>query len=182
MPERRRTTQLAGRNPSIRLTPLPTGDGNTLQPFPEIRCGHGINVNADVLSEEAREGLETAASEIAVRVFKRSNDQGKADNEAHRRLRMAVYESGHVVKLGLAKKQHVAASGEKSVNAAKQSRDVWRRFVGRGRCSREAEKTSGRRVGFTQFIPNLCATGPNAPSKSRKSSLKPSKSHSTRAR
>jgi len=40
MSERRRVTQLAGRNPSIRLSPLPTGTGSTLQPFPQIRDGH----------------------------------------------------------------------------------------------------------------------------------------------
>jgi len=33
---------------------------------------------------------------------------------------MAVYESCHVVELGLAKKQHVAASGQKPIDATKQ--------------------------------------------------------------
>src|SRR6266567_5012957 len=49
MSERRRVTELAGGNPSIRLTPLPTGTGITLQPFfpadpqrssDKRRCGH----------------------------------------------------------------------------------------------------------------------------------------------
>src|ERR1700675_4035296 len=106
MSERRRATQLAGRNPSIRLTPLPTGNGNTLQPFAQIRGGHGINVNADILGEETREGLQTSAFEIAVNVFKGSNDQGKTRDEAHRCLRMAVYKTCHVEELGLTKKQH----------------------------------------------------------------------------
>src|SRR5438270_10559338 len=120
MSERRRATQLAGRNPSIRLTPLPTGNGNTRQPFTQIRGGHWINVDADILSEETRECLQTSAFEIAINVFKCSNHQGKTCDEAHRRLRMAVYESCHVVELGSTKKQHVAASGEKRVDATKQ--------------------------------------------------------------
>jgi hypothetical protein len=37
MSERWRAAQLACRNPSIRLTPLPTGNGGTLQPFLQIR-------------------------------------------------------------------------------------------------------------------------------------------------
>src|SRR5437879_3321670 len=56
MSERRRTTQLAGRNPSIRLSPFPAGNGNTLQPFPQIRGGHRINVDANILGEETRQG------------------------------------------------------------------------------------------------------------------------------
>src|SRR6267154_4650696 len=120
MSKRRRRTQLAGRNPSIRLTPLPTGNGNTPQPFPQIRGGHWINVDADILREETRESLQTAAFKIAVSIFRRPNHQGKTRDEAHRRVRMAVYESCHVVELDLTKKQHVAASGEKRVDATKQ--------------------------------------------------------------
>src|SRR6266852_2198964 len=97
MSERRRVTELAGGNPSIRLTPLPTGTGSTLQPFPQIHGGHRINVDADVLGEKAREGLQTSAFEIAVSVFRRSYHQRKTHREAHRRLRMAVYESCHVI-------------------------------------------------------------------------------------
>src|SRR6266478_5995729 len=120
MSERRRTTQLACRNPSIRLTPLPAGSGSTVQPFPQIRGGHRINVDADILGEETREGLQTSAFQTAVNVFKHSNHQGKTYDEAHRRLRVSVYESGHVVELGLTKKQHVAASGEERIDATKQ--------------------------------------------------------------
>jgi hypothetical protein len=101
MSERRRATQLAGRNPSIRLTPLPTGNGNTLEPFPQIRSGHRINVDADILGEKTRKGLQTSAFEIVVTVFRCSNHQGKTCDEAHGRARMAVYESCHVVELGL---------------------------------------------------------------------------------
>ena len=68
-----------------------------------------MSVNTDVLGEEAPEGLETTAFEIAVKVFKRSNDQGKTHDEAHRRLGIAVYQRGHVVELALAKKEHVTA-------------------------------------------------------------------------
>ena len=84
MSEGRRATQLAGRNPSIRLTPLPTGNGNTLQPFAQVRRGHRINVDADILSKETREGLQTSAFEIAINVFKRSNHKGKTCDEASR--------------------------------------------------------------------------------------------------
>src|SRR5712664_1726717 len=120
MSERWRATQLACRNPSIRLTPLPTVSGSTLQPFPQIRHGHRINVDANILGEETCQGLQKFAFEIAVNVFKRSNNHGKTSDEAYRRLCMAVYESGHVVELGFPKKQHVAASGEKRFDATKQ--------------------------------------------------------------
>ena len=90
VPERRRATQLPAGNPSVRFAPFPTGGGSSAEPFTQIRSGHGISVDADVLGEEPCEGLETAALKIAVRVFKRSNDQGKADDEAHRRLGIAV--------------------------------------------------------------------------------------------
>src|SRR5258705_3263058 len=109
MSERRRVTQLAYRNPSICLTPVPTGNGTTLQPFPQIRGGHRIDVDADILGEETRKGLQTSAFKIAVNVFRRSNHQRKTCDEAYRSLRMAVYESRHVVELDLAKKKHVAA-------------------------------------------------------------------------
>src|SRR5438132_10517127 len=129
MSERRRVTELAGRNPSIRLSPLPTGAGSTLQPFPQIRSRHRINVDADILGKETREGLQTSAFEIAVSVFRRPNHQGKTGDEAHRSLRMAVYESCHVVELGSTKKQHVAARGEKRIDATKQIGNVRRWFV-----------------------------------------------------
>src|SRR5438552_19042178 len=122
MSERRRTTQLAGRNPSIRLSPLPAGNGNTLQPFPQIRGGHRINVDADILGEETRKGLETSTFKIAVRVFRRSDHQGKTDDETYGRLRMAIYQSCHVVELRLTNKQNLAASGEKRIDETKQ---VW---------------------------------------------------------
>src|ERR1700750_1863262 len=111
MSERWRATQLACRNPSISLTPLPTVSGSTLQPFLQIRDSHRVNVDANILCEETREGLEKTALEIAVNVFKCSNHQGKTDGEAYRCLRMAVYESCHVVELGFTKKQHIAADG-----------------------------------------------------------------------
>src|SRR5258707_12494070 len=129
MSERRCTTQLAGRNPSIRLTPLPAGNGNTRQPFPQIRGGHRINVDADILSEETREGLQTSSFEIAINVFKRSNHKRKTCDESHRRVRMAVYESCHVVELGFTKKQYVAASSEKCFDATKPIRNIRGWFV-----------------------------------------------------
>src|SRR5229473_1501914 len=91
MSKRRRATQLACRNPSIRLSPLPAGSGSTVEPFPQICGGHRINVDADILGEETCEGLQTSAFQTAVNVFKRSNHQGKTCDEAHRRLRVSVY-------------------------------------------------------------------------------------------
>src|SRR5260370_20162441 len=64
-----------------------------------------------------------------------------------------------MVEAGLAKNTDVAASGEKGVDATKQAGDVWRQFVGRGRSSREAEKSSGRRVRFAQLSPKLLNGG-----------------------
>src|SRR4030081_1333045 len=133
MSERRRVTELASRNPSIRLSPLPTGTGSTLQPFPQIRGGHRINVDADILGEKTREGLQASAFEIAVSVLRRPNHQGKTGDEAHRRLRMPIYESGNVVELNLWKKQYVAACREKRINATKQVGNFRRWFVRRER-------------------------------------------------
>src|SRR4051794_40101870 len=101
MSERGRVTQMAGRNPSIRLSPLPTGTGSTLQPFLQITGSHRINVDSDILGEKAREGLQTSAFQIAVSVFRGSNHLGKAGDEAQRRLRMSVNERCHVVELDL---------------------------------------------------------------------------------
>ncbi len=143
MSERRRTTQLAGRNPSIRLSPLPVGNGNTLQPFPQIRGGHRINVDADILGEETRQGLQTSTFKIAVRVFRRSDHQRKTDDETYGRLRMAVYQSCHVEELGLAKKQHVPASGQKRIDATKQVRNFGGWLVWRERSNRQAKKPVG---------------------------------------
>jgi hypothetical protein len=64
--ERRRATELDGRNPSGRFTPFPIGGGSSVEPFAQIRGGPRISVDADVLGEEAREGLQTVAFEIAV--------------------------------------------------------------------------------------------------------------------
>ena len=105
MPERRRVTQLAGGNPSIRLAPFPAGSGSTLQPFLQIRDGHRISVYAHVLGEEAPEGLQTAAFEIAVNFVKPSNNQGKTRGEAQGCFCVAIHKSGHMVELSLAKKE-----------------------------------------------------------------------------
>jgi hypothetical protein len=75
------------------------------------------------------------------------------------RRRATELGGGHMVELALAEKQHVPASGEKGVDAAKQAGDVRRRFVGRGRSSREAEKASGPRLCFAQLIANLLNGG-----------------------
>src|SRR6266496_4402452 len=94
MSERRRATQLAGRNPSIRLSPLPTGAGSTLSPFPQIRGGHRINVDADILGEETRERLQASAFKTPVSVFRRSNHKGKTGDEAHRRCCLYAFYQG----------------------------------------------------------------------------------------
>src|SRR5882762_3614074 len=163
MSERRRVTQLGCRNPSVRLCPLPTGTGSTLQPFPQIRGGHRINVDADILGEKTCECFQTSAFEIAVSVFRRSNHQGKTGDEAHRRLGMPVYESCHVVELDLAKKQHVAASSEKRIDATKQVGNFRRWFVRRERSNCQAKKTSGDRVCFAKFLLKLLNTRSQQP-------------------
>jgi len=158
MSERRRVTELAGGNPPIRLTPLPTGTGITLQPFPQIRSDHRINVDADILGKKTRERFQASAFEIAVSVFRRSNHQGKTGDEAHRRLGMPVYESCHVVELDLAKKQHVAAGGEKRIDATKQIGNFRRWFARHERSNCEAKTTGGRRFGFAKFLLKLMNT------------------------
>src|SRR5262249_36678780 len=91
MSKRRRATQLACGNPTIGLTPLPTGSGTALQPFLQITGGHWINIDADILSKETREGLQTSAFKIVVNIFKRSNCQRETHGEAHRRPCVAVH-------------------------------------------------------------------------------------------
>src|SRR4029077_17822407 len=157
--QRRCATELGGGNPSIDLTPFPTGRGSNAEPFPQIRGGHRISVNTDVLREETTEGLQTAAFEIAVKIFKCSNEQGKTYDESHRRFGMAVDESGHVVELALAKKEHVTACGEKGLDATQQPGDVRRRLVADKRRNSQAEKTGGRRVPFAHLIPKLLNSG-----------------------
>src|SRR5580704_10900025 len=133
MSEGWRATQLGCRNPSIRLAPLPTGSGSTLQPFPQIRDAHRVDVDAHVFDEETGESLQKSAFEIAVNVFKRSNHQGKTCDEAYWRLGMAVYESCHAVELRFTKEQYVAASGEKRIDATKQVGNFRGWFVRRER-------------------------------------------------
>src|SRR6266481_1795817 len=163
MPERRGMTELAGRNPSIRLSPLPTGTGSTLQPFPQIRGGHRINVDADILGEKTCECFQTSAFEITVSVLRRPNHQGKTGDEAHRRFRMSVYESCHVVELDFAKKQHGAASSEKRIDATKQVGNFRRWFVRRERSNCQAKKTSGDGVCFAKFLLKLLNTRSQQP-------------------
>ena len=87
------------------------------------------------------------ASEIAVSVFGRSYHQGKTHREAYRRIRMSVYESCHVVALRLAKKQHVAASSEKRIDATKQVGNFRRWFVRRERSNCQAKNPA-----VTEFV------------------------------
>src|SRR5580704_6232270 len=155
MSERRRVTELAGRNPSIRLSPVPAGTGSILQPFSQIRGGHRINVDADILGEKTREGLQASAFQVLVSIFRRSNHEGKTHHEAHRRPRMPVYECCHLVELGLAKKQHVAASGEKRINATKQVGDLRSRFVRHEWSNGQAKKTGNSPFRFAKFLPKL---------------------------
>src|SRR5580704_4776579 len=148
MSKRWRATQLVCRDPSIRLTPLPIVCGNTLQPLPQIRDFHRINVDANILGEETSESLQKFAFEIDVDVFKRSNHHGETSHEAYWLLGMAVYESCHLVELGFTKEQHVAASGEKRINATKQIGNFRGWFIRCERSDGDAEKTSGCRFGF----------------------------------
>src|SRR5580704_1949455 len=146
MSQRRRAPELGGGNPSIDLTPFPTGRGSSAEPFPEIRDGHRISVNTDVLREKTTEGLQTAAFEIPVKVFKRAYEQRKTYNESHRLLGVAIDQRGHVVQLALPKQEHVAACRPKRINATQQPGDVRSRLAADQRRNRQAEKTSGRRV------------------------------------
>src|SRR5580704_18770968 len=159
MSERRRATQLGAGNPSIGLTPFPTGRGGSAEPFPQIRGGHRISVNADILCEKTAEGLETATFEIAVKVFKRSNQKRETYNKSHGRLGIAIDEGRHVVQLGVPKQEHVAACSQKGIDAAQQSRYLRRRLVAHQRRNRQAEKTSGLGVPFAHLIPKLLNSG-----------------------
>jgi hypothetical protein len=68
---------------------------------------------------------------------------------------MPVYESCNVVELDLAKKQHVAASGEKRIDAAKQVGNLRGWFIRLERSNCQAKKTGGGRFRFAKFLPKL---------------------------
>src|ERR1700722_3730120 len=154
--ERRGVTQLGGGNHSICLTPFPAGSRrNTLQSFPQIRGGHRIRVDAHVLREQTSKRFQRSAFEIAVNVVERSNDQGETCDEAHRRLRITVYESLHLVELALAKQHNVAAGGEKSVDSAKQIGNLRHRLVRSERSGRQTKKANRRRGFFAHLLLKL---------------------------
>src|SRR5271156_5672258 len=100
-------------------------------------------------------GLQKPSFEIAVTMFNHSDHQGKTHDEAHRRLRIAVYESLHIVEFDLAKKQHIAASSEKSIDTTKQIGDFRHGIVRRERSGRKAKKASGRDLFFAQLLLKL---------------------------
>src|SRR5580700_9320538 len=155
MSKRRRAPHLGGRNHSIRLTPFPTASRKTLQSFPQLRRAHRINVDAHVLCEKTCKCLQKSPFEIAVNAINRLNHQGKTNGEAHRRLRVAVYESLHIVELALAKKQHITAGSEKSVDATKQVGHFRHRIGRRERSSRQAKKAGGRNLCVAELLLKL---------------------------
>src|SRR5437879_4097535 len=124
MSKRRRVTELAGGNPSIRLTPPPTGTGITLQPFPQIRSGHRINVDADILGKKTRQRLQASTFEIAVSVFRRSNHQGKTGYEAYRRLGVPVYESCHEVESSTWRKSSTSPPAARSASIRRSKSEI----------------------------------------------------------
>jgi hypothetical protein len=64
--------QLVGGDEAVRSSPLPAGGGIVLEPFLEIRKGHWISVNANILREKTRECFKTCPFQIAIGIFKRS--------------------------------------------------------------------------------------------------------------
>jgi len=68
--KRRRVAQLGGRNHSVGLAPLPIAVGKVLQPFPQIRGGHRVSVDADVLCKQTCEGFQKPSFQVAVNVPK----------------------------------------------------------------------------------------------------------------
>jgi hypothetical protein len=73
--ERRIVAQLFGGDHAIRLAPFPASDGITLHPFLQIRRGHRIGVNVRVLAEKTREGFETPPFQIAIGIYRRSDQK-----------------------------------------------------------------------------------------------------------
>src|SRR5271170_5419417 len=153
--ERRRVVHLVGSNHSVRLAPFPTAGRKILQFFAQLCGAHRISVDAHVLCEQTCERLQKPSFEISVNALQRLNHQGKTNGEAHRRLSVAADESLHVVELALAKKQHISACGEKSIDTTKQIGDLRRRIVRHERSSRKAKKASGRDLGFAQLLLKL---------------------------
>jgi hypothetical protein len=154
--ERRRPPKLGGGNQPICFTPFPTAERETFQSFSQLRRGHRIGVDAHVLREKTCKRLQKRAFEIAVNAFERSNDQRESCDEAYGRLRVAVYASRHVIELALAKKQHIAACSEKSVDTTEQVRDLRSRFGQSERSDRQAKKANGATVVSPSSLRSSC--------------------------
>src|SRR5882672_6226814 len=153
--ERRRQTQLFGGNPAVGFAPFPSAGRKTLDPFPQIRRGHWIGIDTDVLREEAREGFQTSAFQTAVGVFKCSDQQRKTCDETQGGRRVAIHEGRHRIELAFAEQEHVGATRKKRINTTQQVGDFWTRLFGFKRSRREAEDANRCGVGLPQFLVKL---------------------------
>ena len=75
VPERRSGVQLVRGNPSVRFAQAPVEGRKALNRFPEVLGGHWVSVNANVLSEQARQGRKRVAIKFAVAVFERPDHE-----------------------------------------------------------------------------------------------------------
>lgn len=80
--ERRRKMKLVCGNPSVGIAPPPAGRRDALHRLLVVPCLHRISVDADVLSQEARQSLEQTAGEFNVAMF---DDAFKKDKPTTKR-------------------------------------------------------------------------------------------------
>src|ERR1700735_2650271 len=121
----------------------------------QLGRGHRISVDAHVLREKMCDRFQKGPFEIAVNTLNRTNDQRETCDEADRSLRITVYQSRHMFKLALTKKEYIPAGGQKSLHTAKQVRDLRSRIVRRERSNCHAKKAGRRRICFAQLLPKL---------------------------
>src|SRR5208283_2076429 len=133
----------------------PTAIRKPFQSFAQLCRAHRICIDAHVLREKTRERFQKSPFEIAVDALKRFDHQKKANGEAHRRLRVAAYEGFYIVELALAKKQHITAGSEKSIDTTKQIGNLGHGFVAREWSSRQAKKAGGRHFCLAQLLLKL---------------------------
>src|ERR1700756_711149 len=107
--------KLAGRNPSVRICPVPSDRGDILNRLLQVRGAHRIRVDANVLRQEARQSFEKTAPQLNVAILPYANQKRKAHHKADILFGVTVDKIGHEIKFSFPEKQHVSPACMKGV-------------------------------------------------------------------
>jgi hypothetical protein len=107
MAQRRRWTELFGRNPPLCFFPPPIGSQHGIPRLLEIRDRQRIDVNADVLCEKSGNSLKHSAFQLAVGLGENLKQIRNPNDKTHWSMRVAVYKRGDPVELAVAGNEHV---------------------------------------------------------------------------